>query len=164
MGFYSVTVASSTGSAESALATITVNTGGVSRLVNVSTRGYIPAGGSLTPGFVLQGNASKSVVIRGIGPTLGSFGVGDTLVDPTMEVIPLGGSVPVASNDNWEGTAALRAAFAQVGALPLAVATSADASVETRLAASGASGYTVVVSGVGGTSGTALVEIYDLDP
>lgn len=33
MGFYSVTVTSSTGTAESALATITVNTGGVSRLV-----------------------------------------------------------------------------------------------------------------------------------
>jgi hypothetical protein len=162
MGFYAVTITSATGTTESALATITVNTGGLSRLVNVSTRGYIPAGGSLTPGFVLQGNASKSVVIRGIGPTLGSFGVGDTLVDPTMEVIPLGSSVAIASNDNWEGTAALRAAFAQVGAFPLAAATSADASVETRLTASGASGYTVRITAKSTTAaGIALAEVYD---
>ena len=162
MGFYSVTLTSATGTAESALATVIVNTGGPSRLVNVSTRGYVPAGGALTPGFVLQGTAAKSVVIRGIGPTLGSFGVTDTLVDPTMDVIPLGSAAAVASNDNWEGTTALRAAFAQVGAFPLAAATSADASVQVSLTAAGASGYTVRITSKSPTAaGIALAEVYD---
>jgi hypothetical protein len=162
MGFYTATVTSASATVESAVAIITVNSGGTSRLVNVSTRGYIPAGGSLTPGFVLQGNATKSVVIRGIGPTLGAFGVGDTLLDPTMEVIPLGSAIPVASNDNWEGTTALRAAFAQVGAFPLSAATSADASVQTSLTASGASGYTVrITSKSPSAAGIALAEVYD---
>jgi hypothetical protein len=164
MGFYSVTVADATGSTDSAVATITVNTGGTSRLTNVSTRGYIPAGGALTPGFVLQGNASKEVVIRGVGPTLGTFGVSDTLADPTMEVIPLGTARAVAANDNWEGTNALRQAFSQVGAFPLAAATSADASVQTTLNAAGASGYTVrITSKSTSAAGIALAEVYDED-
>ncbi len=162
MGFYSVALTSASGTAESAIATVVVNTGGPSRLINVSTRGYIPAGGSLTPGFVLQGTASKSVVIRGIGPTLASFGVGDTLSDPTMDVIPLGSAAVVTSNDNWEGTTALRAAFAQVGAFPLAIATSADASVQASLTATGASGYTVRITSKSPTAaGIALAEVYD---
>ena len=164
MGFYTVTATGGGGSINSSAAAVTVNTGGPSRLVNVSTRGFIPAGGSLTPGFVLQGNAAKTLVIRGVGPTLGSFGVGDTLVDPTMEVIPLGSSVVIASNDNWGGTSALREAFAQVGAFPFSAATSADASVETRLNATGANGFTVRITPKSSSaSGVALAEVYDVE-
>jgi hypothetical protein len=165
MGFYYVTVTSASGSTDSAVATVTVNTGGTSRLVNVSTRGFVPAGGSLTPGFVLQGNTTKALVIRGVGPTLGSFGVGETLADPTMEIIPLGSGTAVASNDNWGGTTALREAFAQVGAFPLATATSADSSVETKLTAAGAMGYTVrITSKSSAVAGIALAEVYDEEP
>jgi hypothetical protein len=164
MGFYSVTVSNATGSINSAIATIAVNTGGSSRLMNVSTRGFVPAGGSLTPGFVLQGNTSKTLVIRGVGPTLSSFGIGETLADPTMEVIPLGSGSAVATNDNWEGTSALRDAFALVGAFPFATAASADASVETKLTAAGATGYTVrITSKSAAAAGIALAEVYDED-
>src|SRR5947209_1576039 len=42
-------------------------------LVNLSTRGMIgPGTGSLLAGFVVSGNASKSVLLRGIGPGLGA--------------------------------------------------------------------------------------------
>lgn len=50
-------------------------------------------------------------------------------------------------------------AFAQAGAFALP-ADSRDAAVVVRLPPGG---YTVVVSGVAATIGTALVEIYDLD-
>ncbi len=162
MGFYAVSVRGDAGSVESAVATVTVATGGSSRLVNVSTRGFVPAGGSLTPGFVLQGNATKAVVIRAIGPTLGAFGVGGTLGDPVMDVIPLGSSAAVASNDNWGGGTGLIAAFSRVGAFPLAAGTSTDASVETSLTSTGASGYTVrITSKNAAASGIALAEVYD---
>jgi hypothetical protein len=162
MGFYSVTVTNTAGSAESAVATLTVATGGSSRLVNVSTRGFVPAGGTLTPGFVLQGNASKQVLIRAVGPTLTTFGVGGTLGDPVMEVIPLGSSSAVASNDNWGGSATLQSAFTRVGAFALATPTSADASVEANLTAAGATGYTVRIAGKNtSASGIALAEVYD---
>lgn len=165
MGFYSVSVTSGANTATSAMAALTVNTGGSSRLVNVSTRGFVPPGGALTPGFVLQGVASKTVVIRGVGPTLGSFGVGGTLGDPMMDVIPLGGATPIVSNDNWGGTTALQTAFSRVGAFPLAASNSADASVETALGATGASGYTVrITSKNPSASGIALAEVYDEEP
>ena len=164
MGFYSVVATSASGSAASAVATLTVNTGGTSRLINVSTRGYVPAGGALTPGFVLQGNAAKALVIRAIGPTLGSFGVGGTLADPMMEVIPLGATAAVASNDNWGGSLALQSAFSRVGAFPLVPASSNDASVMTSLSAAGASGYTVrITSKNAAAAGIALAEVYDED-
>ncbi len=164
MGFYAVTVTNATGTVDSDVATLTVNTGGRSRLVNVSTRGFVPPGGALTPGFVLQGNAPKSVVIRAIGPTLGAFGVGGTLADPVMDVIPLGTSVAIATNDNWGGTPTLQTAFSRVGAFPLATASSADSSVELALNALGASGYTVrIVSKNPTASGIALAEVYDED-
>jgi hypothetical protein len=66
----------------------------------------------------------------------------------------------VSANDNWGGTTALQNAFTQAGAFPLQ-ASSNDAAVVLRLPPGG---YTVVVSGVANTTGTALVEIYDLDP
>ena len=128
MGFYAVTVTGVGSPLTSTVAMLTVQTGGTSRLVNVSTRGYVPAGGALTPGFVLQGNASKALLIRAIGPTLGAFGVGGTLVDPVMDVIPLGETIAIASNDDWGGHSALVSAFGRVGAFPLAGATSRDAS------------------------------------
>ena len=164
MGFYAVTVTNATGSIESDVATLTVNNGGRSRLVNVSTRGFVPPGGALTPGFVLQGNAPKSVVIRAVGPTLGAFGVGGTLADPVMDVVPLGTSVAIATNDNWGGAPTLQTAFSRVGAFPLATATSADSSVELALNATGASGYTVrIVSKTPTAAGIALAEVYDED-
>lgn len=164
MGFYAVSVTSGSTTLESTPAAVTVNTGGTSRLINVSTRGYVPAGGALTPGFVLQGNTPKSLVIRAIGPTLGSFGVGGTLADPVLDVIPLGSATAFASNDNWGGAAALASAFSRVGAFPLATANSTDASLATALTTSGASGYTVrITSKNPAVAGIALAEVYDED-
>ena len=165
VGFYSVTVSNTAGSIDSAVATLTLNEGGTSRLINVSTRGFVPVGGALTPGFVLQGNTTKALVVRAIGPTLGSFGVSGTLADPVMEVIPLGGTVSVAANDNWGGGTAMQTAFARVGAFPLATTTSTDAAVVTALRATGASGYTVrITSKNSAASGIALAEVYDEEP
>ena len=66
----------------------------------------------------------------------------------------------VAANDNWGGSPTLQSAFTQAGAFALPTGSN-DAAVFVRLPPGG---YTVVVSGVGGATGTALVEVYDLDP
>ncbi len=164
MGFYDAEITNSAGTVKSAVATLTVADTGPSRIINVSTRGFVPAGGTLTPGFVLRGDATKTVVIRAIGPTLAAFGLGGTLADPTMDVIPLGGTTAVASNDNWGGTPALVSAFSRVGAFPLAATASTDSSVETSLRATGLSGFTVrIASKTATASGVALAEVYDED-
>jgi hypothetical protein len=65
----------------------------------------------------------------------------------------------VANNDNWSAAtnaAEIQAAAAQSGAFALASG-SRDAAVLVTLSAGS---YTASVSGVGNTTGTALVEIY----
>ena len=68
------------------------------------------------------------------------------------------GQTSVGSNDNWGGTAELLAAFAQVSAFALPAGSQDAALVATLQPGS----YTVQVSGVGGTTGMAIVEIYEL--
>lgn len=132
------------------------------RLVNVSTLGSVTSDG-LTPGFVIGGTAPKQLLIRVVGPTIGSlFNVPGALEDPTLTIIPLGKDFSIATNNDWSESnrAALEAAFAASGAFVLP-AGSKDAAVLVRLPPGG---YTAVATGVGGTTGRALVEVYDLDP
>jgi hypothetical protein len=126
------------------------------RLINVSVLKHL--GTSLTVGFVVGGSGTKTVLVRAIGPTLGAapFNVGGVVADPQLAVFS--GSTQVAANDNWGGGAALSAAFTQVGAFTLP-GNSRDAAVVTTLAPGS---YTVQVNGVGGTTGVALVEVYEV--
>ena len=137
---------------------------GASRLTNLSARNFAGTGdASLIAGFVVSGNVPKRLLIRGVGPRLGAFGVTGTLVDPKVELFMSEGgrSTLFASNDNWaeSGVTAARAAFASVGAFDLNDATSKDAAMIVTVP-TGA--FTAQVSGVGGATGEALVEIYEL--
>ncbi len=126
-----------------------------SRLANVSARAQVGTGGDiLVVGFAVGGTGTRNVLIRAVGPTLAAFGVGGTLADPKLEVIRDG--APVATSDNWN--AALSPAFATVGAFAL-TAGSRDAALALALAPGT---YTAQVSGVGATTGVALVEVYEL--
>jgi hypothetical protein len=133
-------------------------TGSTPRLVNVSARTLSGAGADvLIAGFVIAGPTPKTVIIRGIGPTLGIFGVTGVLTDPKLELFD-SATVKIQENDNWGGTAALADAFDAVGAFRLDPA-SRDAAL---LATLPPGSYTVQVTGVGGALGVALVEIYDV--
>jgi hypothetical protein len=130
------------------------------RLTAVSARMNVTLGeGALIAGFSIAGNAPKTMLIRGVGPGLSAFGVSGILADPQIAVFL--GSTQVASNDNWEtGTstaAQISAASAQVGEFPLSPG-SKDAALLITLQPGS---YTVVVTGVGNTTGVALVEVYD---
>ncbi|HUR56333.1 MAG TPA: delta-60 repeat domain-containing protein [Opitutaceae bacterium] len=130
-------------------------------LLNLSTLGFVGVGAqSLAPGFVIGGDTVKTLLVRAVGPGLSQFGVTGVLVDPQLDVVPLGSSTRIAGNDNWGSDPALIAAFASAGAFALP-AGSRDAAILLRLAPGA---YTVNVSGVANTVGRAIVEIYDLDP
>ena len=127
-------------------------------LVNGSTRAYVGTGERvLIPGFVIEGSGDLRLLIRAIGPALENFGVTGVLANPTMKLFR--GTTELGSNDNWSAatnTVEIAATAQLVGAFALAEG-SQDAAILTTLAPGA---YTVVVSGVGGTSGTALVELY----
>jgi uncharacterized protein (DUF1800 family) len=133
-------------------------TGQEPRLVNVSTLTRVGTGGDvLIAGFGISGTTPKQVLIRAVGPRLATapFSVQGTLANPLLTVFN-SSNVAVASNDNW--LAADAAAFGSVGAFALN-ANSQDAAVVTTLPPGT---YSAQVSGVGGTTGLAIVEVYEM--
>ncbi|HVU35562.1 MAG TPA: glycosyl hydrolase family 28 protein [Opitutaceae bacterium] len=145
------------------LAEIYDGTPGVgARLINLSVRGNAGTDAdALFAGFVIEGSAPKTVLIRGIGPTLKNFNVSGTLLDPQLTVIRTRDSAQIATNDDWGSKATspdLANGMDAVGAFALPDG-SKDAALLLTLPPDA---YTAEVSGVGGTSGVALIEVYDV--
>jgi hypothetical protein len=136
------------------------------RLINVSVLKQISAGTTVTAGFVIGGTTSQTVLIRAVGPTLGTapFNVSGVMADPKLDLFS--GQTVIKSNDDWGtpiGTDSatstqMSAAFTQVGAFALG-ANSKDAAILVTLQPGS---YTAQVNGVGGTAGLALVEVYEV--
>ncbi|HZE13179.1 MAG TPA: hypothetical protein VE086_05435, partial [Chthoniobacterales bacterium] len=106
----------------------------------------------LIGGFIVTGTQSKQVIVRGIGPSLPLPG---KMLDPTLELHDSSGAL-IGSNDNWTESAN-SAAIADSGVAP------ADPHEAAILMSLVPGSYTAVVSGANQTTGTALVEVYDLD-
>ncbi len=162
LGGYSVRITNAVGSVVSNPATLAFLDEGGDGLANPSIRGHAgPGAQSLIVGFIVGGantaNSSTSLLVRGVGPTLGTYGVAGSLADPRLSVFS--GATVVSSNDNWNGDNPVSAIGTRVGAFPFAATTSRDAAL--YLAGLRAGACTVQLSGAGGTTGAALVEIYD---
>jgi hypothetical protein len=129
------------------------------RLVNVSSRGPAAAGsGALISGFVLDGGAGARVLLRGVGPAMAQFGASNTVADPSISLYDSAGQL-LGGNDNWVSSLPdLAAAALRAGAFALP-AGSKDAAV---LAALPAGVYTIQVGTDSVSSGTALLEIYEV--
>jgi uncharacterized repeat protein (TIGR03806 family) len=126
------------------------------RLVNLAARAQVGTGANaLFAGFVIAPGAAKTILVRGIGPTLGTppFNI------PLLTLLGPDSSTRVAAtNDNWNATDATT--FSATGAFALAPG-SRDAAVVAQLAPGS---YTVQLTGGGSVSGVALIELYDVDP
>jgi dienelactone hydrolase len=123
------------------------------KLLNVSTRANVSTGDDvMVGGFIVTGNVDKRVVLRGLGPTLTQQGVSGVLANPYLEIYDSTG-VLIEANDN-------RTALAGVPN-PLLPA-NPNESYLTAVLPPGS--YTAVLSGVAGTAGIGLVELYDVDP
>jgi sugar lactone lactonase YvrE len=130
------------------------------KLFNIST--LATAGGgdnTLIAGFVVYGSVPKRVLIRAVGPGLLQLGLSGVLAQPQLVLIK--DNVTVAQNTGW-GTSpdatAIAAVAVQVGAFPL-VAGSGDSALIVSLAPGS---YSAMVVAPNGTSGTAIVEVYEL--
>ncbi len=138
-----------------------VRGGFISRVTNMSIRSaMVSARTPLTVGFVIGGSSSKSILVRGVGPTLSQFGLPRALSDPVLSIYS--GATLVASNDNWSTAAnsdqvALKTL--QVGAFPLPES-GQDAALIAVLS-SGANRAELM--GKGDDSGDSFLEIYDAD-
>jgi hypothetical protein len=129
------------------------------RLSNLSTRGYVATGSDiLVAGFVIAGTEPRTVLMRGVGPTLGDF-IGQESVIENPKITLFSGTTEIGSNEDWEsqsGAAAVASLSQTLGAFPLGAA-SKDAALSATLEPGA---YSVHVAGTSGT-GVALVELYE---
>ncbi len=108
-------------------------------------------------GFIITGNASKPVVLRGMGPSLVNPGVpaATVLNDPVLELHGSNGSL-IMQNDNWKDSP-------QKNQIQGTIFQPSDDRESVILATLPPAAYTVVLKGAGGGTGIGLVEIYDND-
>ena len=162
-GNYSVVVSTSAGTATSDPALLALSTA-PTRLANIASRGVAAnAANVLTAGFVVTGTGTKQMLIRVVGPSLGSLGITGFLADPSLDLLDSTQKI-LQTNDNWgtqsggaTAVTAINQATTRVGAFPLP-ANSRDAVV---LATLNAGSYTVQAHGAANSTGVALVEVYD---
>jgi Subtilase family len=125
--------------------------------VNLSTRGNVGAGENvLIGGLIIEGSASKKLILRAIGPSLTAAGVSGALSDPLLELHDANGQL-IAADDNWQDDPAQAVLIRGTGIPPNDPRESAL--VETLSAGN----YTVIVRGANNATGIGLVEAYDLD-
>ena len=127
------------------------------RAGNLSSRGQVLSGDNvMIGGFIIGGSAAKEVIIRAIGPSLVPTGIPNALLDPTVSLYDRFGNV-LQSNNDW-----------QQGPNAGTISTRGMAPSDTREAAVLATlppgNYTAIVSGVNGSTGVGLVEVFDQTP
>jgi hypothetical protein len=161
-GDYDVVVSNALGgSTLSRTARLVVATPDPGRLTSLSVRSVSRSRSQpLIVGVNVVGG-SKTLLLRGIGPTLAQFAVPGILPDPLLEVhATVNGQDTIAvSNDNW-GTgdvAALRSAFAATGAFALPDTATWDAALLYPVEGL----RTIFVYDTADRSGVTLAEVYD---
>ena len=135
-------------------------------LGNISTRAFVQTDDNvMIGGFIVQGTATKRVILRAIGPELAAppFNVPDALANPTLELHDETGAL-IATNDNWRttiiGGIITTNQVRDIIASGLAPADGRESAIIAELPAGN---YTAILRGVNNTTGVALVEAYDLD-
>jgi hypothetical protein len=130
-----------------------------------STRGAVLTGDNvMIAGFIISGDAPKTMLIRARGPTLADLGVPHVMHDPFLRLYS--GQTVIAQNDNWRDTQeqAISATgldpcqpFQAGGTVPT------DCGLESAvLATLNPGAYTAIVSGIAGETGVGLVEVYEV--
>jgi uncharacterized repeat protein (TIGR01451 family) len=130
-----------------------------SKLANLSTRAFVGNSNNVViAGFVLGNNAGNDrVVVRGLGPSLSSFGIANALGDPTLELRNENGVLLLADND-WQDNPAQAAEITAAGLAP-------SNTKEAAIAATLPPGlYTAILAGLNSSTGVGTVEVYDRGP
>jgi hypothetical protein len=128
------------------------------KLANISTRALVDTGDNIViAGFLLSGSANNDrVVVRGLGPSLtGLGGASSALANPTLQLRDANGALLIANND-WQENPNQAAEITAAGLAP-------SNPLESAIAATLPPGaYTALLAGLNNSTGTGLVEIYDL--
>jgi hypothetical protein len=129
------------------------NTGPAAEALNIATRMRVELGdNAMIGGFTITGNDAKTVVLRGMGPSLANVGLSDVLADPVLELHGANGAV-IFQNDNWRDT--------QEGLIQGTNFQPSDDREAVIIATLQPGAYTAILTGKDQTTGVGLVEVYD---
>lgn len=132
------------------------------RFLNMSFRGFVGQGEQVVVAGLTLSEGDRILLVRAVGPTLTTFGVSGALARPRLELVDAAGqSIAVAVP--WSTTSAdtkneLRKSAEAVGAF--ALREGSEDQVLLLFLKRGS--YTCVVSGLGGATGVALLEAYEI--
>ena len=124
-------------------------------LVNISTRALIGTGEDvLIGGFIIQGSAPATVILRGIGYSLTTAGLTNAISDPVITVYDSARAV-VATNDDWFTSTNAET----ISSFHLDPPNSLESALFLTL---NPGSYTAIVQGFSDATGVGLFELYDL--
>lgn len=159
-GKYTIEVSGADGATGSAQEEIFELSSRGTRLTNISSRAYVGKGDDIMiVRFVVGESGREAILGRVDGPALTQFGVTGVLSQPTLDISPIpSGDLIITSWITGPSQPDITLASSKVGAFPLAE-DSADSAV---LVSVPPGKYTMKVYGVGGATGVALAEIYEV--
>jgi phospholipase/lecithinase/hemolysin len=141
--------------AQAAYDSLTIAPAPLSKALNIATRAFVGTGEQVPiAGFVVTGDVSKRVLIRGIGPSLAASGVPGPLADPTLTLFDSSGK-PFRTNDNWRDSQA-----SEIIATGIPPQNDLESAIVVTLSPGN---YTAILAGRNETTGNGLVEVYDLE-
>lgn len=123
-------------------------------LLNISTRVNITTGTDVEiAGFIIVGDSDKPVVVRALGPSLAEAGLKGPLSNPALAIYDSTGK-QMNENDDWISL--------PPGTIPagLEPKNPREAAIRTSLTPGS---YTAILNSADGSTGSALIEVYDLD-
>ena len=133
--------------------------GSVSRLGNISTRGFVETGDRVLIGGFISGGGGEggevTLLFRATGP---SIAVPNALSDPTLELRDSNGAL-INANDNWKVRSDGTSQQAEIEATTIPPVNDFESAL---LITVGPGSYTAIVSGNNGATGIGLVELYRL--
>ena len=137
------------------------------KFINISTRSLVGTGAEVMIGSFVIREGAQQVLIQARGPELANQGISNALADPVLTVKRVAGAdgtpedTLIGQNDDWEANRqAVVDIWARYGALP----NTADGSLSSAIILNLEPGsYSAIVEGKNGTTGVALVEVYETD-
>ena len=134
-----------------------LDVGSAPRLINLSTRARAGTGDNvIIGGFVTRQGVSR-VLVRALGPSLASV-IPGALTDTRLTIMDAQGNT-VSTNDDWASNVVQADNIRATG---LAPSNAKEAAILIDLPQITAGGFTAIVSSPNGTTGIALIEVYEI--
>ena len=132
------------------------------KFINLSTRALVGTGDEVMIGGFIIREGRQQVVIQALGPELTNRGISNAMADPVLTVTNTtdpGNHVELMVNDNWEDDQGPLVSDLWGDHLPLQAGSLSSAAVLTL----DPGNYTGKVEGKDGTTGVALIEVFEID-